>query len=95
VTSIPVRVDQGDGPEDVVIGARAIIAWERRTKAKISDRAAGIDDLAFMAYSQLGYEERRPLKLTYDGWLVSLVDLDASPVPTSPDEDSDADPSPG
>lgn len=83
---LTIQLDQGAGAESVTIGPRAQVAWERRTKSKLSElsKAMGMDDLAFLAYCQLGYEQRRDASQTYDQWLAQLADLDVEGAAADP-----------
>jgi hypothetical protein len=85
---IKVKLDRGTGPEVIVIGPVGIIAWERRTKQKMSSLqdGTGMDDMAFMAYSEL---RARGMEETYEDFVASLVDLeptDDDRPPSQPDQ---------
>ena len=51
------------------------VAWERHSKRKISDLAAGIamEDLAFLAHSAL---KRQGQVKPFEGWLASVEEIE-------------------
>ena len=58
---LTIRVDTGEGPQEVTTNLWVLVAWERKYKAKASQmaQALGMEDLAFMAY-----EASRQAKMT-------------------------------
>jgi len=74
---LTIRVDTGEGPQDVTTNLWVLVAWERKYKAKASQmaQALGMEDLAFMAY-----EASRQAKMTvpavFDDYLKKIVSLE-------------------
>jgi len=74
---LTIRVDTGDGPQEVTTNLWVLVAWERKYKAKASQmaQALGMEDLAFMAY-----EASRQAKMTvpavFDDYLKKIVSLE-------------------
>lgn len=72
-----IRVDTGEGPQEVTTNLWVLVAWERKYKAKASQmaQALGMEDLAFMAY-----EASRQAKMTvpavFDDYLKKIVSLE-------------------
>jgi hypothetical protein len=74
---LTIRVDTGEGPQEVTTNLWVLVAWERKYKAKASQmaQALGMEDLAFMAY-----EASRQAKMTvpavFDDYLKKIVSLE-------------------
>lgn len=74
---LTIRVDTGDGPQEVTTTLWAIVAWERKFKTKASkmSEGMGMEDLAYLAY-----ESARAAKITvpavFDDYLKRIVSLD-------------------
>jgi hypothetical protein len=74
---LTIRVDTGEGPQDVTTNLWVLVAWERKYKAKASQmaQALGMEDLAFMAY-----EASRQAKMTvpavFDDYLKKIISLE-------------------
>ena len=74
---LTIRVDTGEGPQEVTTNLWVLVAWERKYKAKASQmaQALGMEDLAFMAY-----EASRQAKMTvpavFDDYLKKIVTLE-------------------
>jgi len=74
---LTIRVDTGEGPQDVTTNLWVLVAWERKYKSKASQmaQALGMEDLAFMAY-----EASRQAKMTvpavFDDYLKKIVSLE-------------------
>lgn len=91
---LTIKVDTGDGPQEVTTTLWAIVAWERKFKTKASkmSEGMGMEDLAYLAY-----ESARAAKLTtpavFDDYLKRIVSLeivssDERPTRGGPDADS-------
>lgn len=53
------------------------VAWERHSKKKISNLSdgAGIEDMAFLAYTSL--KRQKKVTISFDEWLESVSELNA------------------
>jgi len=91
---LTIRVDTGDGPQEVTTTLWAVVAWERKFKTKASkmSEGMGMEDLAYLAY-----ESARAAKMTvpavFDDYLKRIVSLDIvtsdeRPTHGEPDADS-------
>jgi len=74
---LTLRVDLGDGPEDVTTTLWAIVAWERKYKAKASDMAKGLgmEDLAYLAY-EASKAQKKVVPAVFDDYLRRIVSLE-------------------
>lgn len=76
---VSLKFDRGDGPEELPIGPQAMVAWELKTKSKISkiaDDGLGVDDLVTMLWEQLRVDGSAPTSRA--DLLASLVDIEPS-----------------
>lgn len=76
-------VDYGKGPTDVTTSLYAIVAWERQysTKAARLAEAAGLEDLAFLAWTQLRLDGK-PVPAQFDDFLKQVTTLDVQAADT-------------
>lgn len=93
-----VEFDRGNGTERIVLGPVAIIAWERKTKSKISQASTvglGLDDLAFMVFETLRTAKDETLPAKYDDFIAQLTAFgeadDSDPLASQPDEEPSSD----
>lgn len=74
---LTLRVDTGDGPQDVTTNLWAIVAWERKYKTKASKMAEGLgmEDLAYLAY-EASKANKVTVPAVFDDYLRRIVTLD-------------------
>ena len=92
---LTLRIDYGNGPEEVTTSLWAIVAWERKYKTKASQLAQGvaIEDLAYLAYESLR-AEKRTVPAVFDDFLrkcvapPEIVSSEARPTKGEADDDS-------
>lgn len=60
------------------------VAWERHSKKKISNlsEGAGIEDMAFLAYTSL--KRQKKVDISFEEWLESVTELNALEADESP-----------
>jgi hypothetical protein len=85
---LTLRLDYGQGAQEVDTDLLALVRWERFRKAKVSSLAdgVGIEDLCFLAHDVLVRRGAQvPAKL--DDFVAQLLDLEAveaaDPTPTN------------
>jgi hypothetical protein len=88
---LAIEYDLGDGKQTLIVGVRAQVGWELRTKRKISDIANGlaITDIVGLLYEQLKVDDNLPIGAVNDLTLAGLLQ-DINPVET-PSDPTDAD----
>jgi hypothetical protein len=81
---LEIKLDLGDGPFTVRTTLYCWVLWERKTKQKIGDLAAGpgFDDLAYLAYEACK-QQKIVVPAVYDDFVKKIIDLGL--------EDTDAD----
>ena len=81
---LEIKLDLGEGPFTVRTTLYCWVLWERRTKQKIGDLAAGpgFDDLAYLAYEACK-QQKIVVPAVYDDFVKKIIDLSL--------EDTDAD----
>jgi hypothetical protein len=91
---LTLRVDIGDGPEDVTTTLWSIVAWERKYKSKASDMAKGLgmEDLAYLAF-EASKAAKKVMPAVFDDYLKKIISLevvseDADPTHGAPDDAS-------
>ncbi len=91
---LTLRVDTGDGPQEVSTNLWAIVAWERKYKTKASKMAEGLgmEDLAYLAY-EASKAQKITVPAVFDDYLRRIVTLDVvgsddRPTPEAPDDAS-------
>lgn len=74
---LTIRVDSGDGPEDIQTNLWAIVCWERKFKTKASKMAdsMGYEDLAYLAYES-AKSHKMVVPAVFDDYLRRIVSLD-------------------
>lgn len=85
---LTLRIDYGQGAQEVETDLLALVRWERFRKDKVSSLAngVGIEDLCFLAHDVL-VRRGVPVPAKLDDFIAQLVDLEAieaaDPTPTS------------
>lgn len=89
-----IRVDTGDGPQDIETNLWAIVSWERKFKTKASQMATslGMEDLAYLAY-EAAKSHKMVVPAVFDDYLRRIVSLevvssDDRPTQGEPDDAS-------
>ena len=74
---LTLRVDTGDGPQDVTTNLWAIVAWERKYKTQASKMAEGLgmEDLAYLAYEACK-AQKITVPAVFDDYLRRIVTLE-------------------
>lgn len=74
---LTIRVDTGEGPQEVTTNLWVLVAWERKYKAKASQmaQALGMEDLAFMAY-EASRQAKMIVPAVFDDYLKKIVSLE-------------------
>lgn len=88
---LEIQLDLGDGPFTVRTTLYCWVLWERKTKQKIGDLAAGpgFDDLAYLAYEACK-QNKIVVPAVYDDFCKKIADL--SLVDGEPDRPTEAAP---
>lgn len=91
---LTLRVDTGDGPQEVTTNLWAIVAWERKYKTKASKMAEGLgmEDLAYLAF-EASKANKITVPAVFDDYLRRIVSLDVvasddRPTDEAPDDAS-------
>jgi len=89
---LTLRVDTGDGPQDVTTNLWAIVAWERKYKTKASKMAEGLgmEDLAYLAY-EASKANKVTVPAVFDDYLRRIVTLDVVSSDDRPTREEPAD----
>ena len=89
---LTLRVDTGDGPQDVTTNLWAIVAWERKYKTKASKMAEGLgmEDLAYLAY-EASKANKITVPAVFDDYLRRIVTLDVVSSDDRPTREEPAD----
>lgn len=92
--NMTIRVDIGDGPQDIQTNLWAVVAWERKYKTKASHMAtaAGMEDLAYLAYESMR-QQKITVPAVFDDFIKKIVSLevigsDERPTQGEPDDAS-------
>ena len=74
---LTLRVDTGDGPQEVTTNLWAIVAWERKYKTKASKMAEGLgmEDLAYLAF-EASKANKITVPAVFDDYLRRIISLD-------------------
>ena len=74
---LTIRVDTGEGPQDVTTNLWVLVAWERKYKSKASQmaQALGMEDLPFMAY-EASRKAKMSVPAVFDDYLKKIVSLE-------------------
>jgi hypothetical protein len=84
---LAIEYDLGNEKQTLVVGVRAQVGWELRTKRKISDIANGlaITDIVGLLYEQLKVDDNLPVGAVNDLTLAGLLhDINPVEVPSDP-----------
>ena len=75
--NLTIRIDLGDGPQDIHTNLWAVVAWERKYKTKASQMAtaAGMEDLAFLAYEAMK-GQKMVVPAVFDDFIKKIVSLE-------------------
>ena len=75
--NLTIRIDLGDGPQDIQTNLWAVVAWERKYKTKASQmaNAAGMEDLAFLAYEAMK-GQKMVVPAVFDDFIKKIVSLE-------------------
>lgn len=91
---LTLRVDTGDGPQEVTTNLWAIVAWERKYKTKASKMAEGLgmEDLAYLAF-EASKANKITVPAVFDDYLRRIISLDVvanddRPTDEAPDDAS-------
>lgn len=74
---LTIRIDLGDGPQDITTNLWAIVQWERKykTKASAMAQAAGMEDIAYLAYSSMT-AAKMTVPAQFDDFLKKIVTME-------------------
>lgn len=84
---LAIKYDLGAGEQLAIVGVRAQVGWEIRTKRKIGDIADGLamTDIVGLLYEQLKVEDALPVGAVNDLTLAGLLlDIDPAETPADP-----------
>lgn len=85
-----INIDLGDGPFTVEPSLFAVVEWERRFKAKVGNSPFGLEDLMFLAYTQIKAEKTVVIPPTFDDFCrrVTAIEAENGEVDTRPTQEA-------
>lgn len=84
-----ITIDLGEGPFTCKPSLFAVVEWERKFKSKVGASAFGLEDLMYLAYTQIKAEKSVPVPPVFDDFAKKVVSIEADggdddPRPTDP-----------
>ncbi len=84
-------VEDGDGQRAVTVGPQSLVAWERKTKRKISQLSEGIgaEDMAWLVW----HADKRAGNITigFEEYLETIIDMSDAPAPKATSDEGPSD----
>lgn len=74
---LSITIDLGEGAFTCKPSLFAVVEWERKFKAKVGNSPFGLEDLMYLAFTQLKAEKEITLPPSFDDFCRKVVSIEA------------------